>query len=167
MMKYKTDGFFLEAGAAGVNRRVSRNLRKIQRASQSGNLDSIQETCQNAQEELHKQNKFIKLADKSPAGWDTVNEYLSDKLASDSEDEKRMRCAENRALRARSCEDNPTTQDESKCRGNQLLLLSAILLPLLLLPVLLQMIHFVASGNILRNPPISVLPVSSLAIGGD
>ena len=34
--------------------------------------------------------KAIKLADKSEFGWQTVNEYLSDELASDSDDEKRM-----------------------------------------------------------------------------
>lgn len=83
------------------NEQLSADFKKIERASQSGNLNSIQETCQNAQKELHKRNKCIKMADKSPAGWDTVNEYLSDELASDSEDEKRMRYAENRALRAR------------------------------------------------------------------
>ena len=47
-------------------------------------------------------NKCIKLADKYPAGWDTVKEYLSDGLASESEDEKRIRSAEGRAIRARN-----------------------------------------------------------------
>ena len=37
---------------------------------------------------LHKRMKLIRLADKSESGWDMVNEYLSDELASDSEDEK-------------------------------------------------------------------------------
>ena len=41
------------------------------------------------------------MADKSAAGWDLVNEYLSDELASGSEDEKRIRRAEQRALRKR------------------------------------------------------------------
>ena len=43
-----------------------------------------------------------RLADRSPAGWDLVNEYLSDELASGSEDEKRIRKAEQVALRKRS-----------------------------------------------------------------
>ena len=36
---------------------------------------------------VSKRVKAIKLADKSEFGWATVNEYLSDKLASDSDDE--------------------------------------------------------------------------------
>lgn len=50
-----------------------------------------------AKKELDKRIKLIKLADKSEFGWDFVNEYVSDELASDSEDEKRMRRAENQA----------------------------------------------------------------------
>ena len=43
--------------------------------------------------------KAVKLADKSEFGWATVNEYLSDELASDSDDEKRIYRAERRAER--------------------------------------------------------------------
>ena len=44
-----------------------------------------------------KRIKAIKLADKSEFGWATVNEYLSDDLASDSDDEKRIYRSERRA----------------------------------------------------------------------
>ena len=37
------------------------------------------------------------MAERSLEGWDTVKEYLSDDLASDSADEKRIRSAESRA----------------------------------------------------------------------
>ena len=43
----------------------------------------------------------MKLADKYEGGWDTVNEYLSDELASDSEYEKRIRRAESIAQQKR------------------------------------------------------------------
>ena len=45
--------------------------------------------------DIKKRNKRIRLKDKSAAGWDLVNEYLSDELASGSE-------VEQRALRKRS-----------------------------------------------------------------
>ena len=48
---------------------------------------------------VSKRVKAIKLADKSEFGWATVNEYLSDELASDSDDEKRIYRAERRAER--------------------------------------------------------------------
>ena len=44
------------------------------------------------------------LADRSPAGWDTVSEYLTDEWASDSDDDKKMRLAEGRALSKQSKE---------------------------------------------------------------
>ena len=44
-----------------------------------------------------KRIKAIKIADKSDYGWATVTEYLSDELASDTEDEKRLYRSEKRA----------------------------------------------------------------------
>ena len=48
---------------------------------------------------VSKRVKAIKLADKSEFGWATVNEYLSDELASDSDDGKRIYRAQRRAER--------------------------------------------------------------------
>ena len=50
-------------------------------------------------ETLKNRNKHIRIADKSDGGWKTVDEYFSDEEASDSEDEKRIRAAEHRAVR--------------------------------------------------------------------
>ncbi|XP_069104365.1 LOW QUALITY PROTEIN: uncharacterized protein [Argopecten irradians] len=48
---------------------------------------------------LNHRQKLIKLADTSEAGWKAVEEYVSNPLASDSDDEKRMDRARSRADR--------------------------------------------------------------------
>ncbi|KAJ7373013.1 hypothetical protein OS493_015485 [Desmophyllum pertusum] len=57
--------------------------------------------------------KLQKTFDKSPAGWAAVEEYESDDLADDSEDEKKLRAAERRAL-------SRIKQKSAKPRGSRL-----------------------------------------------
>lgn len=38
---------------------------------------------------IRKRQKLIRIADKSADGWKVIDEYVSDELASGSEDEKR------------------------------------------------------------------------------
>ena len=52
-------------------------------------------------QEVQRQNKLIKVGHRSPAGWATVQEHLSDDLVSNSEDEKQIRTVETRALAKR------------------------------------------------------------------
>ncbi|KAK3082636.1 hypothetical protein FSP39_001087 [Pinctada imbricata] len=82
------------------NQEIQSEIDRIERAADKKDFSTIKDVCVSLGKCLNKRNKCIKLADKSPGGWDTVKEYLSDELASDSEDEKRIRCAENRALHA-------------------------------------------------------------------
>ena len=50
---------------------------------------------------IRKRQKLIRIADKSADGWKVVDEYVSDELASGSEDEKRLKKAKGAASRKR------------------------------------------------------------------
>ena len=67
---------------------------------------------------VSKRVKAIKLADESEYGWVTVNEYLSDELASDSDDEKRIYRAERRAGRKINKEKRRRVRSDEKGSGS-------------------------------------------------
>ena len=52
----------------------------------------------NCLEIIRKHNKLIRLADNSEAGWAIVEEYQTDELASDTDDDRKIRRAEKAAL---------------------------------------------------------------------
>ena len=62
---------------------------------------------------LKRRNKLIKIADRSVLGWDTVAEYEADSIASDSDDGKKIRQAENRALTKRKSNYPSRSQSET------------------------------------------------------
>lgn len=53
--------------------------------------------------------KLIRLADRSPGGWETVKEYEDDDLADNSADEKKIRKAETRALAKKKKKDSSSS----------------------------------------------------------
>ena len=62
-------------------------------------VEKAGEKVEELKESLRHLQKIIKLADKSEAGWLAVKEYQTKELASDSEDEKRVKKAQERALK--------------------------------------------------------------------
>lgn len=65
---------------------------------------------------LEKRKKMIRLADKSELGWATVLEYESDSLASNSDDERKMRRAEVRAEQKRKRKFSEREEHSKKFR---------------------------------------------------
>ena len=62
-------------------------------------VEKAGEKVEELKKSLRHCQEIIKLADKSEAGWLAVKEYQTEELASNTEDEKRIRKAQERALR--------------------------------------------------------------------
>lgn len=63
-----------------------------------GSVSRVKKKIHKLVKEVQRQNKLINFSDRSPAGWATVQEYLSSDLGCDSEAEQRMRAAETKTL---------------------------------------------------------------------
>lgn len=64
------------------------------RIFESDDKDNIESLAKEGIDKIKRRQKLIKIADKEPRdGWKVVDEYLSDELASDSEDDKKLKKA--------------------------------------------------------------------------
>ena len=77
--------------------------------------EKVKVALESGTELVSKRVKAIKLADKSEFGWATVNEYLSDELASDSD---RIYRAERRAERKINKEKRRRVRSDDKRTGS-------------------------------------------------
>jgi len=76
-------------------------LDKALKANKDGNTKLVDETLQEGKNLLVKRQKLIKLADREQDGWHMIKEYVSDDLASNSEDEKNINRARKNAASKR------------------------------------------------------------------
>ena len=79
-------------------------------------LMSANSTLDEGKDILFHRQKLIKLADKSDSGWKIVEEYESNELADNSDDEKRIAKAEARASRKIRESSFSHTSDIPPCR---------------------------------------------------
>lgn len=81
------------------NDSVAKDISAVKSAVLAENKDSAIELIDKVQQDITARNKIVKIGDKH--GWDTVSEYEGNPLADDSDDERRLRQAETRAIRKR------------------------------------------------------------------
>ena len=83
------------------NQKILQMVGNVSSALNNDDISEANDLCGDLTAELKRRNKLIKMADRSVLGWDTVAEYEADPIASDSDDGKKIRQAENRALTKR------------------------------------------------------------------
>ena len=80
---------------------IQEDLESIKWAISNGKADYALEVIGEADKKIKERNKHIRIADSSVGGWETVNQYVSNPVASDSEDENKIYKAESRAVKKR------------------------------------------------------------------
>ena len=93
-------------------------VRDADECLRSENIEGCRNKLKQVKAELKKRIKLIRLADKSENGWNTVNEYLSDDLASDTDDERRIRRAETLAANKRKKAQKESARKRTRYDSN-------------------------------------------------
>ena len=83
-----------------LNAQIDSVFDRIRSANDSKNKQ-VDDLANEGKELIRKRQKLIRISDKSADGWKVVDEYVSDELASGSEDEKRLKKAKEPASRKR------------------------------------------------------------------
>jgi hypothetical protein len=79
------------------NKNVVNDLTIALTALELGNVEDVDKYVRRSIAALKLRNKCIRIAETSPFGWATVEEYLGSEVASDDEDDKKLRRAESSA----------------------------------------------------------------------
>ena len=89
------------------NSEVADNLKQTLLGLENGKQEYAVEVLKESCDKLKTRNKHIRIADSSEGGWETVRQYISNPLASDSEDETRLSRAESRAVKKKKTQQKP------------------------------------------------------------
>ena len=81
------------------NSELEDSLKQAIWALENGKREYAFELLNDSCEKLKVRNKHIRIADTSEGGWETVRQYVTNPLASDSDDESRLNRAESRAVK--------------------------------------------------------------------
>ena len=87
-----------------MNAELDNIFDQIQTANVQAASDKISTLVSEGRKLIHKRQKLIKIADRCKDGWQVVEEYESDELASNSEDEKKLKKAKEAAGRKKESE---------------------------------------------------------------
>lgn len=96
------------------NEKIIDTLTQASWALNNNKYDYCKELIHESVELCNKRNKLIKMADASPCGWSTVKNYVTNPLADDSDDEKRMFKAENKAMKEKKEKEKQKEKLKSK-----------------------------------------------------
>ena len=100
-----------------LNAQIDCIFDRIRAANDSKNKQ-VDDLANEGKELIRKRQKLIRIADKSADGWKVVDEYVSDELASGSEDEKRLKKAKEAASRKRRQPTQGRTGPDKKFKGS-------------------------------------------------
>lgn len=81
------------------NADIKEQLTQLKWSIDNNKIQYAEELIEKTVDKVNNRNKLIRIADTSEGGWETVKEYTANPLASDSDDESKIRKAENRAVK--------------------------------------------------------------------
>ena len=96
------------------NTGVLDNISQAKWGLENNKLDYVKEVLSEAEDNLKQRNKYIRIADTSEGGWETVKQYTINPIASGSEDEKRIFRADARAMRKKKAAQRASKAKKSR-----------------------------------------------------